>query len=144
MQNDRIPIPVSDQEDRLQSTEVAFGHSVPSTEGVFCHSVMSVEENLPCHSLLSMEGGSQMNCASISEMAESSSNSGSNNYSLSIADLPLSQEKLESTYADIFQGLGKFPGDPYKLRFKPDAVPVKHRPRKVPVHLQEAFHEEVE
>ena len=45
-------------------------------------------------------------------------------------------------YADIFQGLGKFPGDPYKLRLKP--VPVKHRPRKVPVHLQDAFHEEVQ
>ena len=96
-----------------------------------------------------MEGGSQMNCASISEMAEShetqiSSNSGSNNHSLSITDLPLAQEKVESTYADIFQGLGKFPGDPYKLRLKPDAVPAKHRPRKVPVHLQEAFHEEVQ
>ena len=35
-------------------------------------------------------------------------------------------------------------GEPYKLRLKPDAVPAKHRPRKVPVHLQEAFHEEVE
>ena len=117
-----------------------------STEGVFCHSVMSVEENLPCHSVLSTEGGSQMNCASISEMVESqetqiSSNSGSNNPSLSISDLPLTQEKVESTYADVFQGLGKFPGD---LRLKPDAVPVKHRPRKVPVHLQGAFHEEVE
>ena len=33
---------------------------------------------------------------------------------------------------------------PYKLRLKPDAVPAKHRPRKVPVHLQDAFHEEVE
>ena len=64
--------------------------------------------------------------------------------SLSIVDLPLTQEKVESTYADIFQGLGKFPGEPYKLRLKPDAVPAKHRPRKVPVHLQEAFHEEVE
>ena len=90
-----------------------------------------------------------MNCASISEMVESqesqiSSNSGSNNPSLSITDLPLTQEKVESTYADIFQGLGKFPGDPYKLRLKPDAVPAKHRPRKVPVHLQEAFHEEVQ
>ena len=27
---------------------------------------------------------------------------------------------------------------------EPDAVPAKHRPRKVPVHLQDAFHEEVE
>ena len=64
--------------------------------------------------------------------------------SLSIVDLPLTQEKVESTYADVFQGLGKFPGEPYKLRLKPDAVPAKHRPRKVPVHLQDAFHEEVE
>ena len=70
--------------------------------------------------------------------------SGSTKPSLSITDLPLTQEKVESTYADVFQGLGKFPGEPYKLRLKPDAVPAKHRPRKVPVHLQEAFHEEVE
>ena len=70
--------------------------------------------------------------------------SGQTKSSLSIVDLPLTQEKVESTYADIFQGLGKFPGEPYKLRLKPDAVPAKHRPRKVPVRLQEAFHEEVE
>ena len=124
-------------------------HSVPSTEGVFSHSVTSAEENSPCHSVPSTEEGSLMNCASISEMAESpetqySSNSGSTKPSLSVADLPLTQEKVESTYADIFQGLDEFPGDPYKLRLKPDAVPAKHRPRKVPVHLQDAFHEEVE
>ena len=70
--------------------------------------------------------------------------SGQTKSSLSIIDLPLTQEKVESTYADVFQGLGKFPGEPYKLRLKPDVVPAKHRPRKVPVHLQEAFHEEVE
>ena len=64
--------------------------------------------------------------------------------SLSIVDLPLTQEKVKSTYADVFQGLGKFPGEPYKLRLKPDAVPAKHRPRRVPVHLQDAFHEEIE
>ena len=90
-----------------------------------------------------------MNCASIQDMAESqetliSLKSGSNTPSLSIVDLSLTQEKVETTYADIFQGLGKFPGDPYKLRLKPDAVQVKHRPRKLPVHLQDAFHEEVQ
>ena len=132
------------------------GHSVMPTEGVFSHSVLPVEENpltstegVFSHSVLPTEDRSQMNCASISNMAESPDSSsdhvvGSNNPSLSIADLPLTQEKVESTYADIFQGLGKFPGDPYKLRLKPDAVPAKHRPRKVPVHLQDAFHEEVE
>ena len=90
-----------------------------------------------------------MNCASISDTAETPDSSsvrvvGSNNHSLSITDLPLTQEKVETTYADVFQGLGKFPGEPYKLRLKPDAVPAKHRPRRVPVHLQDAFHEEVE
>ena len=140
------------------------GHSVlpteadplTSTEGVFSHSVLPTEadpltstEGVFSHSVPSMEDRSQMNCASISDMAEtpdfsSDHVSGSNNQSLSIADLPLTQEKVETTYADVFQGLGKFPGDPYKLRLKPDAVPAKHRPRKVPVHLQDAFHEEVE
>ena len=137
---------------QISSTPVS-GHSVPlteedpltSTEGVFSHSVPPTEEN----SLMSTEDRSQMNCASISNTAESPESSsdnvvGSNNPSLSIADLPLTQEKAESTYADVFQGLGKFPGEPYKLRLKPEAVPAKHRPRKVPVHLQDAFHEEVE
>ena len=133
------------EEDPLTSTEGVFGHSVTSMEGVFSHSVPPTEEN----SLMSTEDRSQMNCASIPNTAESPESSsdhvvGSNNHSLSIADLPLTQEKVESTYADVFQGLGKFPGEPYKLRLKPDAVPVKHRPRKVPVHLQDAFHEEVE
>ena len=133
------------EEDPLTSTEGVFSHSVPPTEGVFDHSVLPMEEN----SLTSTEDRSQMNCASIPNMAESLESSldhvvGSNNHSLSIADLPLTQEKVESTYADVFQGLGKFPGEPYKLRLKPDAVPAKHRPRKVPVHLQDAFHEEVE
>ena len=129
---------------QISSTSVS-GHSVPPTEedpltsmeGVFSHSVPLTEDR------------SQMNCASISDTTESPESSsdhvvGSNNPSLFIADLPLTQEKVESTYADVFQGLGKFPGEPYKLRLKPDAVPVKHRPRKVPVHLQDAFHEEVE
>ena len=129
----------------LMSTEGVFDHSVPSTEEGFSHSVLPTEEN----SLTSTEDRSQMNCASIPNTAESLESSsdqvvGSNNHSLSIADLPLTQEKVESTYADVFQGLGKFPGEPYKLRLKPDAVPAKHRPRKVPVHLQDAFHEEVE
>ena len=132
--------------DPLTSTEGVFSHSVTSTEGVFCHSVPPTEEK----SLTSTEDSrSHRNCASISDTAVSPDSSsdhvvGSNYPSLSIADLPLTQEKVETTYADVFKGLGKFPGDPYKLRLKPDAVLAKHRPRKVPVHLQDAFHEEVE
>ena len=133
------------------STKGVFSHSVPSTEAVFCHSVMPAEENSPnpsreavfCHSNPLTEATRSLNFAgSLTDQSEAqiSPGSGSNKHSLSITDLPLTQEKVESTYADVFQGLGKFPGEPYKLRLKPDAVPAKHRPRKVPVHLQEAFH----
>ena len=117
------------------SMEVAKNTSDPSTEAVFCHSVAPAEATVQQPSTEVAENTSeavQMNVAS------------ANKPSLSITDLPLTQEKVESTYADVFQGLGKFPGEPYKLRLKPDAVPAKHRPRKVPVHLQEAFLEEVE
>ena len=138
--------------DPLTSTEGVFSHSVTSTEGVFGHSVPPTEADplTPVEAVpLTSTDRSQMNCASISDTAETPDSSsvrvvGSNNHSLSIADLPLTQDKVESTYADVFQGLGKFPGEPYKLRLKPDAVPANHRPRRVPVHLQDAFHEEVE
>ena len=98
--------------DPLTSTEGVFSHSVTSTEGVFCHSVPSTEAD----PLTSTEDRSQMNCASISDTTETPDSSsdhivGSNNHSLSIADLPLTQDKVESTYADVFQGLGEFPGD---------------------------------
>ena len=142
----------NESDNQISSSPVS-GHSVPpteaapvtSTEGVFCHSVPPTEPA----PVTSTEDRSQMNCASISNTADPSDFSpehvvGSNYHSLSITDLPLTQEKVENTYADVFQGLGKFPGEPYKLRLKPDAVPAKHRPRKVPVHLQDAFHEEVE
>ena len=69
--------------------------------------------------------------------------SGSKLPSISLEDGPLTKESVTSIYSDVFQGLGKFPGDPYKLRLKPNSTPARHKPRKVPVHLQEAFHEEV-
>ena len=104
--------------DPLTSTEEVFSHSVTSTEGVFCHSVPPTEAD----PLASMDR-SQMNCASITNTADSSDFSPkhvvvSNYHSLSITDLPLTQEKVETTYADVFQGLDKFPGEPYKLRLK--------------------------
>ena len=128
----------------VPSTEAAPEAPLTSTEGVFSHSVPSTETT-PVTST-EADSSSQMNCASIPNTTHSSPKHvvGSNYHSLSITDLPLTQEKVENTYADVFQGLGKFPGEPYKLRLKQDAVPAKHRPRKVPVHLQDAFHEEVE
>ena len=44
----------------------------------------------------------------------------------SLKNKPLTQEMIETTYQDVFQGLGKFAGEPYKLRLKENYVPAKH------------------
>ena len=54
---------------------------------------------------------------------------------------PLTKQDILETYADIFTRIGKFPGLPYKFQLKPNAKPTRHAPRKVPIHLQDAFHE---
>ena len=46
-------------------------------------------------------------------------------------------------YSDIFTGIGKFLSEPYKFQLKPNAKPMRHALRKVPIHLQEAFHKEI-
>ena len=61
-----------------------------------------------------------------------------------VKDVPLTESMIKDVYADIFQGLGKFPGEPYKFKLKPDAVPAKHKPRTVPLSRQAALHAEVQ
>ena len=57
---------------------------------------------------------------------------------------PLTKQDVLDVYSDIFTRIGKFPGSPYKFQLKPNAKPARHAPRKVPIHLQEAFHEEIQ
>ena len=54
---------------------------------------------------------------------------------------PLTKQDILETYADIFTRIGKFPGLPYKFHL-PNGKPTRHAPRKVPIHLQDALHEE--
>ena len=54
---------------------------------------------------------------------------------------PLTKQDILDVYSDVFTGIGKFPGLPYKFQLKPNAKPARHAPRKVPIHLQDAFHE---
>ena len=56
---------------------------------------------------------------------------------------PLTKQDILDVYSDVFTGIGKFPGMPYKFQFKPNAKPARHAPRKVPIHLQDAFHKEI-
>ena len=56
---------------------------------------------------------------------------------------PFTKQDILETYANVFNGIGKFPGLPYKFQLKPNAKPARHALRKVPIHLQELFHEEI-
>ena len=56
---------------------------------------------------------------------------------------PLKKQDILDVYSDVFTGIGKFPGMPYKFQLKPNAKPARHAPRKVPIHLQDAFHKEI-
>ena len=46
-------------------------------------------------------------------------------------------------YSDIFTGIGKFPGESYKFQLKENAKPTRHAPKRIPIHLKDAFHEEI-
>ena len=62
----------------------------------------------------------------------------------SVSRFPLTKQDILSQYSGCFEGIGHFPGDPYKFHLKPDYKPARHAPRKVPVHLETAFKEEIE
>ena len=61
----------------------------------------------------------------------------------SVNRLPLMKQDILSQYSSCFEGIGHFPGDPYKFHLKPEHKPARHAPRKVPIHLEAAFKEEI-
>ena len=70
----------------------------------------------------------------------------SNKHSISqsqLKDHPLAKQDILDVYSDVFTGIGKFSGTPYKFQLKENAKPMRHAPRKVPIHLQDAFHKEI-
>ena len=62
----------------------------------------------------------------------------------SVNRLPLTKQDILSQYSSYFKGIGQFPGDLYKFHLKPEHKPAQHAPRKVPIHLEAAFKEEIE
>ena len=61
----------------------------------------------------------------------------------SVNRLPLTKQDILSHYFSCFEGVGCFPGEPYKFHLKPEHKPARHAPRKVPIHLEDAFKEEI-
>ena len=60
-----------------------------------------------------------------------------------LQDCPLTKQDILDVYSDVFTGIGKFPGMPYKFQLKENAKPMRHAPRKVPIHLQDTYHSEI-
>ena len=90
--------------------------------------------NVPKTSLQKMKGSD----------GELSNNSKKQSISQSqLRDHPLTKQDILHVYSDVFTGIGKFPGMPYKFQLKENAKPARHAPRKVPIHLQDAFHSEI-
>ena len=54
------------------------------------------------------------------------------------------EESLESEYADVFEGLGEIRSVQHKIKIDPNATPVIHPPRRVPVALREPLKEELQ
>lgn len=56
----------------------------------------------------------------------------------------LKEENLESENADVFEGLGEITGVQHKIQIDPNATPIVHPPRQVPVALHEPLKEELQ
>ena len=76
------------------------------------------------------------------EKLSNNSNKGSINKS-QLQGGPLTKQDILDIYSDVFTGIGKFPGMPYKFQLKENTKPMRHAPRKVPIHLQDTFHKEI-
>ena len=55
----------------------------------------------------------------------------------------LTKQAILEVYSDVFTRIGKFISDSYKFQLKPNVKPMRHAPRHVPIHLQDAFHQEI-
>ena len=55
-----------------------------------------------------------------------------------------SKEQILNRFPDIFQGIGKFPGKPYQIQLDPKVPPKQTPCRPIPIHLKDAFKQELD
>ena len=53
------------------------------------------------------------------------------------------KEQIKELYADVSEGIGCFPSQPYHINLDQSVTPVQTRCRPVPVHLKEVFKQEI-
>ena len=54
------------------------------------------------------------------------------------------KEQIIERFPDVFEGIGKFLGKPYKIQLDPKVPPKQTPCRPVPIHLKEAFKAEID
>ena len=60
-----------------------------------------------------------------------------------VSKLITSKEQILKYYPDVFEGISKFPGPPYHIQLDPGVSPKQTSCHPLPVHLKEAFQQEV-
>ena len=60
-----------------------------------------------------------------------------------VPKLAKSKEQILQCYPHVFDGIGCFPGPPYHLQLDPNVTPKQTPCQPIPVHLKEAFKQEI-
>ena len=61
-----------------------------------------------------------------------------------VPKLVTSKEQILHEYPDVFEGIGSFPGPPYHIKIDPSVTPKQTPCHPIPVHLKEAFKQNVD
>ena len=57
--------------------------------------------------------------------------------------LIITQSKILQEYPNVFEGIGKIPGPPYHIHVDPGVTPKQTPCRPIPIHLKDAFLQEI-
>ena len=66
-----------------------------------------------------------------------------NTQSTILLKLITTQCQILQEYPNVFEGIGKFPGPPYHIHVDPWVTPKQTPCRPIPIHLKDAFHQEI-
>ena len=53
------------------------------------------------------------------------------------------KSQILQEYPNVFEGIGKFPGPPYHIHVEPGVTPKQTPCRPIPIHLKDAFQQEI-
>ena len=54
-----------------------------------------------------------------------------------------SKEQIKECHPELFEGLGRFPGEPYHISINPSITPKQTPCRPLPVHLKDTFRQKI-